>query len=348
MKTINNNLISLTEKLIENTSGIADTGNLKEVLDIVKKQLSEYPFLSFSSNGIPSLLFYNQKQEQKNFKVILNTHLDVWQEKQKPQQSKIENGKIYGKDIYHTKAAAAAMILSYKDIAKKVSYPLALQISGNYTAQGEDTTRYQLEQGVQCDFAIVGEGTDFSIVYETKGRYILKLQTKDEEQHTGLLKLNKTIKLLIDKYSISEKETYKTTVTLVGMEMTPEKQWTAEIDVRYPLTEKAIVFSTIRELVPQDISIEVASQLNPARTDPENPYIQTLQKTAGSISNTSVSLRKTFGSSDARHFSDKGIPVVEFGPAGYGHTKERGEEWVDMQSLVEYDLILKKFLLSIA
>ena len=51
------------------------------------------------------------------------------------------------------------------------------------------------------------------------------------------------------------------------------------------------------------------------------------------------------GTSDARFFTNVGNDAIEFGPAGSGGHKN--DEWVEIESILQYYQILKNFLLSV-
>src|SRR5438309_1971049 len=99
-----------------------------QLLELVKQQLPEYSYTSYIANNVPSLLYTNQEKENRHFTIILNAHLDVVSAKDKEYLPYIDDGKLYGRGAKDMKAAAAVMILLFKDLGKIVPYPLGLQI----------------------------------------------------------------------------------------------------------------------------------------------------------------------------------------------------------------------------
>jgi len=74
---MNNQILTLAKDLIAIPSVSGEIEESVAILELAKKQLAEYPFTPFASNSIPSLLYSNKGKDIKDFKIILNTHLDV-------------------------------------------------------------------------------------------------------------------------------------------------------------------------------------------------------------------------------------------------------------------------------
>jgi len=123
-----NKILSLTQSLISLPSTRDNKKALNEVLDLVLKQVSDFTIERFEKDGYPSVLVYYGKSRPKNFKVILNAHLDVVSAKDEQFKPYEKDGKLYGRGAIDMKGAAAVLILVFKEMAKKVSYPLALQL----------------------------------------------------------------------------------------------------------------------------------------------------------------------------------------------------------------------------
>jgi len=128
-------------------------------------------------------LVYFQKTRPNNFKIILNAHLDVVSGRKEQYKPYEKDGKLFGRGAIDMKGAAAVEILVFKEIAKKVSYPLALQLVTDEEIGGFCGTKYQIEKGVRADFVIAGEPTDFGVNNKAKGIIWLKIKTKGKAAH---------------------------------------------------------------------------------------------------------------------------------------------------------------------
>lgn len=358
-------IVPLAKKLLEIPSMSGDTRKAIEVLGLAKKSLSGQPFTSFASNGLPSLLYTNQTEEIKKFKIIFNAHLDVVPAEKKQFKPTERNGKLYARGAYDTKAAAAAMMVLFKEVGTKLNYPIGLQLTTDEELGGMDGTRYQLEKGVRGDFVIASEcGSNFNIAHEAKARLVIKLIAKGKTSHSAypwrgenaIWKLQKTLQKILQHYPWQSKEEYKTTINITHIttgnveksetayNRTPE-HCEAILDIRYVPGDKHVIIPQIQSLVEEGVTMEILHNTVPHYTDAKNAYIQTLKKYSEGILHKEIKLIRQHATSDVRHYSGIERDGIEFGPIGGNQHTEN--EWVDIKSLTDYYQILKKFLLSL-
>src|SRR5579859_6476721 len=144
-----NEIVALSKILIAVPTVIGDQKYLDLALEIVHQDLFDYNFTKFTNNNFNSILYYNTESFDKPFKIILNGQLDVAFAKPYQFKPHVKDGKLYGRGAYDMKSATATMILLFKELAKKVSYPLALQLTTDQELDSYHGTRYQIEQGVR-------------------------------------------------------------------------------------------------------------------------------------------------------------------------------------------------------
>ncbi len=240
-------ILDLTSKLISIPSTKDNSKTLKQVLDVALKELKDFTIEYFEKDGVPSALVYPQSKRPKKFKVILNAHLDVVAAKEKQFQPKIKNNRLYGRGAIDMKGAAAVEILLFKELAKKLSYPLALQLVTDEEIGGFKGTKYQIEKGVRADFVIAGEPTDFGINHKAKGIIWAKVHFSGKSAHgaypwqgeNALLKAKKALDKLYKSYPLPKKEAWRTTVNLARIETTNQTfnqvpdNAVLSLDVRY-------------------------------------------------------------------------------------------------------------------
>ena len=121
-------IISLTKSLIYIPSTRDNKKALNDVLDLALKEVKDFIIERFEKEGYPSALVYSQKTKPKNFKIILNAHSDVVSGRQEQFKPYEKDGQLFGRGAIDMKGAVAVEILVFKEVAKKVSYPLALQL----------------------------------------------------------------------------------------------------------------------------------------------------------------------------------------------------------------------------
>jgi len=365
----NNTIIDETLRLAKKLIAIQSTENnktgIEEIISLTENQLSGYRTRRFVSNGKPGLLIQNTNPETKHFKIILNTHLDVVPGQKNQFVPHISEGKLFGRGAYDMKAAAAVMIILFKELANTLSYPLGLQVLSDEELGGMDGTHYQITQGIRANFAIAGEcGSNLRIVHEAKARLVVKLKAAGKSSHSAypwdgdnaILRLMQALQNILQYYPYPKKEEYKTTVNVTHVDTknyeTSETAYNrtpayceALLDVRYVPDDKSIIVDKLKTLLSQNVTMEILHNTIPHQTDRTNSYIKLLQKTCEEVLNKKIELIQQHATSDIRHFSGVGNDGIEFGPVGAGQHQDN--EWVDIKSLEDYYHILKNFLLTI-
>ena len=79
----------------------------------------------------------------------------------------------------------------------------------------------------------------------------------------------------------------------------------------------------------------------PLASDPHDPQITRLATCAEAVIGRAPKLYREHFASDARFYSDSGVPSVCFGPVGAGLHSD--EEWVEIDSLVQLYQVLRRF-----
>lgn len=354
-----NKIITLTKNLIPLPSTRENPAMLKKVLDVAKREFKDYTIEEFKQNGVPSLLAYKEKSRPKQFKVILNAHLDVVPAKDYQYRPYEKNGKLYGRGTYDMKSAAAVEILAFKECAKQLSYPIALQLVTDEEIGGFNGTKYQLEQGVRSDFVIAGENTDLTIINRAKGIIWAKITTKGSAAHgaylwmgdNAVVKANSIINAILKKYPQPKQPVWKTTVNISAIESSNKTinkvpdDCIVYLDVRYIPKDKKVLLTYLKNFQRKDVTVEFLENEPAYFTSTNNIYLQILKRAIRKITNKNVDVLPHHGGSDVRHYDPFGGKGIEFGPKGFGlHTDN---EWVDIQSLLKYYQILKEFLLSL-
>ena len=360
-----NKILSLTQSLISIPSTKDNKKALNDVLELALKQVNDFTIERFEKDGYPSALVYREKSRPKKFKVILNAHLDVVAGKDKQFKPYEKEGKLYGRGAIDMKAAASVLILVFKEMAKKVSYPLALQLVTDEEIGGFCGTKYQIEKGVRADFVLAGEPTDFGINNKAKGIIWAKVKTKGKSAHGAYPWMGKNAlwiaKKILDKvekqYPLPKKEAWKTTFNLAKIETTNQTfnkvpdEAVISFDIRYIPEEfkgkdfeqgKKILIKKIKKLVGNLGEFEILLFESPQFTDEKNPYVLKLKEATKKVLNKNPKIIVKHGGSDIRHFNQVSCQGVTFGPVG--GDLHGDNEWVEIKSLEKYFEIVLEFL----
>jgi len=354
-----NKIMDLSQRLISIPSTRENPDQLKKIINFCQDFLKDFSQEYFESNNIPSLLVYNTKTRPKKFKIILNGHLDVVPAKAEQFKPHEKNGKLYGRGTNDMKTATAVLMLIFQELAKKINYPLALQLTTDEEVGGLNGVKYQIKKEVRADFFITGESTDLNIKNEAKGVIWLKLTTFGKAAHgaypwlgdNALWKLITVLNQIQKKFPLTLKNHWQTTVNLAtittlntSFNRIPDSA-SATIDIRYIPKEAKTIQEKIKSLIPKGVKLEFATNEPYHYSNMNNVYSKTLSKVIKKITGQPPKITKGHGASDARHYSEKGILGIEFGPTGEGLHSDN--ECVEIKSLEKYYQILKEFLLEI-
>ncbi len=355
-----NTILSLSKQLISIPSTKENPEALQTVLDVARSQLQGFSIETFEKDGVQSILVYNSPKRPKKFTMLLNAHLDVTPGKAYQFKPEVKDDKLYGMGALDMKSNAACMILVFKEVAKKVNYPLALQLTTDEELGGFKGTKYQVEQGIRSDFVIAGETTNFRIANKSKGIIWLKIVAKGKSAHgaypwkgeSAISMMSAFLQNLEQTYPNPSVEKWVTTINISTITTTNETfnkipdDCSVSLDIRYIPEDGEKVIPTIKKLLPKNFSMEVLVKEPAQFTEETDKTVHLVKKTAEEVLKQSVSFHRANGSSDVRHFASVGGKGIEFGSLGGEIGSDN--EWIDIESLGKYYKILKHFLLSLS
>jgi succinyl-diaminopimelate desuccinylase len=351
-------IISLSSSLIEIPSVKGKADSMKAVLDCAARELEGFTVEWFEDKDIPSLLAYAGDVRPDRFKFIFNAHLDVVPAKDEQFKVVVNDNKLVGRGAYDMKAAGAVEILVFKELAKQLPFPIGLQLVTDEEVGGFSGTKFQIEQGVRADFVIAGEPTDMDVNNKAKGIVWLKVKTHGVSAHgaypwrgeNAILKMNGFVAKLCEVFPVPTEEVWKTTVNVARIENsnqafnTVPDDCVVSLDIRYIPEDKDSLIPAIEALLPVGAEIEVIMKEPSQSTEESNVYVKKIQACVKEVSNYESQVIVKHGGADIRHFNAVGCEGVTFGPKGAGLHGDY--EWVDIESLVHYSDVLKKFLLE--
>ena len=354
-----NDILTLTKKMVSIPSTADNADRLQEVLDTALKELDTFTIERFERGGIQSALVYAGTTRPKKFGVLFNVHLDVIPGKSSQYLPRTKGNRLYGAGVMDMKANAACAILVFRELARELPYPIALQLTTDEEVGGFDGTKYQVEKGVRADFVIATEPTNFDIVHQAKGVLWVKISVKGKSAHgaypwrgdNAVMKTALFLDALMKRFSPPKKESWVTTVNVARIETTNETlnkipdDCTVWLDIRFVPKDAKKIASEIKKLLPKGCTMEIVANEPALYTSEDNRHLAALRIAAKKITKKNIAVRGAQGSSDARHFERVRCSGVEFGPIGGGIGSD--QEWVDVRSLETYCRILKEFLLSL-
>lgn len=120
------------------------------------------------------------------------------------------------------------------------------------------------------------------------------------------------------------------------------------MDIRYTyFKQRDKIFKRIRNLLGKfrKIKIENLVEGSPYEVERNNYYLKLFSKIAKEKFKIETGYTFSHGSSDARFFKEKNIPVILIRPKGGGHHSDK--EWIDKEDLNKFYLVLKEFVVQI-
>ncbi len=291
--------------------------------------------------------------------LVWNSHVDVVPGRREQFSPWRVDGRLYGRGAYDMKGALAAMLAALSDLADgREAIPglrvklLIVPDEESEEDQAESKASAVLaDEGHLGEFVICGEPTDLQVGVQSKGVLVLRIDVTGRAAHSSTPWLGENAVLrAVDLYrripglpfASQSSELFERPSINMGriaggdvVNKVPD-HCTMVVDIRYlPTQDPDDVVAQVRSL---GAEVMVTYHIGPATLDPANEYVQELCLAVAAGGGGQVGAVGRDGASDAIFFLERGIPSVEFGPAGAGH--HGPEEYVDIESLARYRRIL--------
>ena len=144
-----------------------------------------------------------------------------------------------------------------------------------------------------------------------------------------------TIPHLIDEGLFSEPAAYTPDSNDLGIVI--EHKGVVWVDLRYPASlckDSDEAMSIVSKVLPEGCTLKLRLAASPLQTSAENPTASLFKKVAEEVIGKPIPFKKEHGGTDARYFSEKGIPAFLYGPKGAGLHGDN--EWVSISSLEKH------------
>ncbi len=312
----------------------------------------------YRSNGVPSLLIANTN-EYKDVDLLLNGHIDVVAGQEKQFIPTIKGNKLYGRGAIDMKGSVAVMMYFMKYFATKSDKKVAAMFVSDEEIDGKDGSKYILaKEKLKPKFAIITEESNFDIVTKQKGGYVLSVKVSGKKAHGAEINkgqnavnigiaLYTNLKQLVESDKDTTLNIFNFKSGLKGIDK-PVGQFVPdmcsfELDIRYfnRKIEKMVKKWMTRLNKRKNVSVSIKSYKEIMESTGYKKALRKLRPLIKKYAGKYSKITKTPYASDARFFSVRGLPVVEFGPRGkYYH---QDNEYADIESLVTCLCILTKF-----
>ncbi len=357
---LRDDLIQLTCDLVAIPSVTDDATGRAAVIDYIERFCRDLPDVHVArheSNGFPSLVAAFDDRRHKT--LVLNAHVDVVPARPDQFEPAVRNGRIYGRGAQDMKGAAAALLALLKAVAASNRRPdVAWQFVTDEEIGGEHGVGFLLKQGYTADFFLAGEPTDLAIVDRAKGILWVTVTQQGDPAHGSrpwdgrnpIVPIADGLRRVLERYPIPDAPVWRTTVTPSAFHSGDAHNRVPadallKLDIRrVPDDDPDAIMALLRACFPgADVS---AQQCGSAlKTAQDDPYVQRLAAACEAVTGQPVSFRGEHFGSDARFYSEAGVPAVCFGPHGAGlHSHE---EWVSIESLELFYHVLERLIESL-
>jgi len=355
-------IIELTTELVKFQTFSENKEEIRKCIDFIEDYFRDTPLLvlRFEKNDKPSLFISFRDTTEPE--VILHGHVDVvGNGNDQFEVSFSEDGnKLYGRGAIDMKSQVAAMMVLFKELASEKRKPnIALMIVSDEESGGWDGSEHILNEGYTAKFFISGEVSDLGIGNLAKGILRFDLESRGKPAHAAmpwrgenaiefLMQEFQKIKMLFEDKP--DDNSWCSTVNLslicggTTINQVPDT-CKISLDIRFlPEEDPQKIVTQIQNICPE-LEITNVKVSPPVSTDPTNKYVKSLSKCIRELTGENPKFTRQHSSSDARHFSQRGIPSIVFGPKGHGEHSH--DEYVEVESLMLFYEILRKFVTSI-
>ncbi len=310
-------------------------------------------------NGISNL--YAHPAGKKKSKLLLQAHVDVVPGEEQA-SLRVENGRYKARGVYDMLYATASYLTLVDELKKKISnLDLGIMLSGDEEHGGFNGVRPFLDDGYSAEVCILPDaGTGFGTLnISAKGVFNPQIRIKGAAHHGSrpwegdgaAIKLVNFLKELEEYFSQLSQEDITMTVAQVhagdAVNQGPAYADTS-LDIRYKSSEHLLsAQKKIKELLKKyNGKIMKSIEGNDYHLDTGDKHVRSFIDLYEEHHGSSIEQVMAHGSSDARFFAEKNIPVIMLRPDGGGAHGD--EEWISIESVQKFYELLKDFVISIA
>ena len=353
-------LIDLTRELVHVPSSAAHPSAIERGLELLRGRLGPLPGVRIDEHlceGVPSLVVLPEAVETPS--ILLVGHVDVVDHgSRRHYRARVRDGRIYGPGAGDMKGSLAIMVSLFGElVSRHPEVPLGLAITADEERGSQHGTRYLLDQGLSCDLAILPDGGSIdTVVVAEKGLLHVEVVWRGASTHgaypwtgnnpvDGMLHDLARIRERFDALATDRPDHWHPTATVTTLESesksvnrVPEFA-RAGVDVRFtPPWTVATMLREVQGCLSPNAELSLPNVTECTRMTVDADFRAITEQVLGSP----LREMRTPGASDARFFSAQGVPAIISRPVvGNVH---RVDEWVDIDSMLQYYRILHTFI----
>lgn len=343
-------------KLIEFKTVSSNKEENLRALKWVEEQLEgkDLYFNYHEFNGHPSLVITTK--EGKSPKIFLVSHIDVVEAKEELFHPQVKEGRMYGRGAYDMKMAIACYLRLLEEL-KASDFDFGIMLTSDEEIGGMNGVTKLLELGYSCQAALLPDGGfNWNFEESAKGVLQVKVSASGKTAHSSrpwngenaIVKLNKGLAKIESYFKLREKGEYFATANIgliqggKALNQVPDYA-EAKIDIRFPPSDLGDgILADLQKI--DGIEVEKLIGASPNKADLNNPYFKRFREVAKKLYGVEIGKMQAHGSSDARFFGEKGIPVLVI--TCRGGEIHSDNEWVDLEDLGRFYEVIKAWLID--
>jgi len=349
-------------KLISFRTISDDQNSNRQALSWIKQSIAKLPVtvVDYEKNGFLSLLITTRPT--KTPAIWFQGHLDIVPAPDHLFSLREENGKWYGRGTYDMKFALACYLKLLFDFGEDLpSYDFGIMITTDEEIGGMNGVGALVEDGFIAESCFLPDGgTDWHYEKAAKGAWHFLVESRGKSTHgsrpwTGqnaieqLMEFLTLIKKEFATEPCGDEEHYHSTISVGKIEggeavnKVPDFA-KAFVDIRFvPETTKEALEAKIIKIANKfsGISLRDLSVGGSYQIDPSSSHHKMFYEAVRTEMPFEPKGILSHGSSDARFFAERGIPVVMTRPKGGGLHSD--EEWIDKEDLKRFYRVIKQY-----
>ncbi len=351
------------EKYLETLVGFypvsSQQENVLNLLEYVKTHVDNHNMQSefLLDSGIHSL--YAHPKGLKKSRLLLQAHIDVVPGAQQP--FKVEDGKYYGRGSYDMLFATACYMRLLDELSDTIpDLDLGIMLSGDEELGGFHGVKSFIENGYSTAVCILPDaGESFGALNTAaKGVYSCTIKINGKSHHGSrpwegdgaAIKLVHFLHEFEQAFDPSSRDNTTMTVAVLKSGDVDNKgpsSAQATLDIRYRDKKDLQRVQQILEQKLEEYNGEIVNLVEGSDYQLDNNhqdvlhFIELYEKHFGGT----IAENKSHGSSDARFFAEKNIPVIMLRPEGGGAHGDN--EWVSIDEVEKFYQLLKEYVVKL-
>jgi len=331
----------------------AEVGRVNALVEFLDAYLREAGVHTVVEDQDGRRILYAAARPARSVSVLLNAHLDVVPADDEMFELKEESGLLLGRGTHDCLGNSAVLAQALIRLNGRADVGVVFSTDEEI---GGSTTRAMVEHGYGATrLVLVVDGSGYSLITAQKGVLVVKLTAQGRAAHSAEpWKGDNAIDRLVDGYqrvralfpAVAPPDEWRSTMaaTIVNAGTVHNKiPETAEMTLNIRYTESTTV-NALLEQIRRASGLEAEPDMAclPVFCEQDDPELQALIRHMRDALGRDITIKRSNGATDARHFVGMGLPIGIIGIPG--RDVHGANEAADAEGLKLYEDMLVEFL----